>query len=462
MGAAQLFRLARLRPRLERHNRWSRPRLLAYQAQQLKGLRAHVYAESPFYRQFHRGLTARPLWELPVLTRSVLMEHFDALATDRAVRLAGVQEHLAERPGEPYLGRYVVSASSGSNGPRALFLFDRSEWDMVLASYLRPAWWSGAGPALTRRTRVARFKTQLPWHGLAQVTASLSSPMVSVLSFDPTRPVADAIDELNDWRPHVLGGYASVLRALADQRLAGQLRIDPRLIVSGGEVLTQEVRARIQAAWGRVLFDHYGTSECGVLALECRAHAGLHLLEDLAIIEIVDAQGRPVPSGEPGERVLATVLFRRSQPLIRYEISDCLLPAERACACGRPFRLIDKVHGRAEEILRLPGVDGRAVPIDPLVFDAVLATVPATQWQVVHERGRLIVLFAGLAPQFDDRRISEPLGRELSARGVRVPQIGVVRVAAIPRGATGKSALIRSGLQARASARSGAYFEPNS
>jgi phenylacetate-CoA ligase len=70
---------------LRKHERWTRPQLEAYQGQELHRLREYAYAHSPFYQQFHKGLTDRPLKALPVLTKTMVMEHFDELVTDRAV-----------------------------------------------------------------------------------------------------------------------------------------------------------------------------------------------------------------------------------------------------------------------------------------------------------------------------------------------------------------------------------------
>ena len=235
----------------------------------------------------------------------------------------------------------------------------------------------------------------------------------------------------------------SLARALAQEKLAGRLHIAPRMIGVGGEVLTRAARDCIEAAWGKVLFDHYGASETGILASECDRHAGLHLFEDLTVVEVVDADGRTVRPGECGERVLVTVLFRHTQPLIRYELSDNVRVLAESCSCGRPFRLIGAVQGRVEETLHFPTAAAGRVAIDPVVFDAVLDTVPATQWQVVQEPTSLDILLTDLAADFRDEAITEPLRRELASRGAVVPDIRVRRVAAIPRGATGKAPLIR-------------------
>ena len=157
----------------------------------------------------------------------------------------------------------------------------------------------------------------------------------------------------------------------------------------------------------------------------------------------MDAEGRTVQPGKCGQRVLVTVLFRYTQPLIRYELSDKVRIAAESCPCGRPFRLIGAIQGRVEETLHFPTAAGGRVAIDPVVFDSVLDTVPATQWQVVQEPASLDILLAGLAADFRDEAITEGLRRELASRGAVVPAIRVRRVGAIPRGATGKAPLIR-------------------
>ena len=118
----------------------------------------------------------------------------------------------------------------------------------------------------------------------------------------------------------------------------------------------------MKEAWGLRVFDTYGATEYAPIAAEC-AYGRKHLFDDEAIIEIVDEEGRAVPSGVRGDRVLLTVLGRRTQPLIRYEISDMVTPLDGACECGRPFRLIAAIEGRLEDILYFPDRTGGSQPI---------------------------------------------------------------------------------------------------
>src|SRR5689334_746527 len=79
----------------EQRESWTRQQVSSYQAQALHACRQYAYAHSPFYQRFHHGLMQRPLQQLPVLTKAMLMEQFDDLVTDRAIHLSEVQQYLA-------------------------------------------------------------------------------------------------------------------------------------------------------------------------------------------------------------------------------------------------------------------------------------------------------------------------------------------------------------------------------
>ena len=140
-----LLRVLGRRHTLRQRDRWTREQLQAHQARALRQLRDHAYARSPFYQRLHAGRTDRPLHELPVLTKAMVMEHFDELVTDPAVSLADVEAHLAALKGnERFRGRYWVAATSGTTGRRGIFLWDLDEWVEVLASITGP--WTGPVP----------------------------------------------------------------------------------------------------------------------------------------------------------------------------------------------------------------------------------------------------------------------------------------------------------------------------
>lgn len=434
--------------KLRQRDSWMRQQLEAYRANTFRALRNYVYAHSPFYQEFHKGLENAPLHELPILTKAKMMEHFDELVTDRAILLKNVQSHVAALKGdERYLGHYWVNETSGSSGHPGIFLFNRAEWIMILTSFARAREWAGIKVDLTRRVKTATIASTTPFHMSTRVNATLHSWWMPEIRLAASEPVETIVGRINAWQPEVLIAYASMARILADEQLAGRLQIRPRAVFTSSEVLTQETRRRIGHAWGERLFNQYAATECGSLAAECDHHRGMHLMEDLVIVEVVDQDNHPVPPGVYGDKLLITVLFNRTQPLIRYELDDSVRLAMHPCPCGRPFALIDDIQGRVEDILSFPGVAGGVVNIHPLVFSRIMDTLPVSGWQVIQEDDGLHVLLSGVRSAFQDEILADALLQALMEQGTNVLHVEVQRVAAIPKTAAGKAPLIKSNVQ---------------
>ncbi len=236
------------------------------------------------------------------------------------------------------------------------------------------------------------------------------------------------VRQLNQWKPDLVAGYPSVLKSLAEEQLASRLRISPRLVFSAAEVLGAETRRRMREAWAVPVFDIYGSTEYCPIAVECPP-GRKHLLEDGAAIEIVDDRGRPVPDGTLGDRILLTVFNRWTQPLIRYEVSDMLRPVALRCECGRPFRVVDQIEGRQQDVLRFG-----AAAVHPILFHRVLETVPAAGWQVIQERDELRICLLGLRHGYPVESLQEAIHRLLREAGAEPPPIRVERVASLRRG----------------------------
>jgi phenylacetate-coenzyme A ligase PaaK-like adenylate-forming protein len=271
-----------------------------------------------------------------------------------------------------------------------------------------------------------------------------ASPTTPVLRLAATDGIDKIVPQLNAWQPEMLVAYASLARLLAEEQLHGRLNIHPRSVVTNGEVLTHEARQRIKVAWGTEPFNQYGATEAGQIAAECEQHRGMHLFEDLALVEVVDERNRPVPPGTYGEKVLVTVFFNHVQPLIRYELTDSIKLATESCPCGRSLALIEDIQGRVEQVLHLPGCNGGQVAVHPLTFHKVMDTVPVHGWQVVYNTSGLTILLCGASSEVVDATLIEKVSRELLAQGVSVPTVETRRVLLIPRTSAGKSPLVKS------------------
>ncbi|MBI2486382.1 MAG: hypothetical protein HYW01_05385 [Deltaproteobacteria bacterium] len=135
MNTYQIFKLLALRQKLRKRYKWTRKELEQYQGKALRDLRKFAYSNSPFYKKFHDGFMDRPLEELPILSKTELMKHWDELVTNRSVKLADVQDFLKHlRRNELFRNKYYVSSTAGSTGLRGVLIYDLEEWMTVLAS----------------------------------------------------------------------------------------------------------------------------------------------------------------------------------------------------------------------------------------------------------------------------------------------------------------------------------------
>ena len=148
------------------------------------------------------------------------------------------------------------------------------------------------------------------------------------------------MEALNEFQPTYLQAYPSAAMWLVDEQHAGRLRVSPRILVTVAELRTPEMTQRLQGAFGVRPFDLYGSTE-GLFGSECEHHQGIHLFEDTTLVENVDADGQPVPPGQPGARLLVTNLYNMVQPLLRLEVTDC--------RHHRPGSLPLRTHSRPDE-----------------------------------------------------------------------------------------------------------------
>jgi phenylacetate-coenzyme A ligase PaaK-like adenylate-forming protein len=411
--------------------RWSRDQLETFQQERFGALARHAAARSPFWRD----RLATELAQVPVLDKATMMERFDDVVTDRRLRRDELARHVdGITRDELHLGGYRVMATSGSSGRRGLYVYDRPAWVGLLGQFLRYAEWAGNRPSVPRR-RVAAVVAGRPAHMTRRVAASANVGLHKVLPLSATTPVPDLVAGLNAFRPDFVNAYPSVAAQLADEQLAGRLRLELRGLSTSSELLTAAVRERLEHAFGVRVTDLYGTTE-GLWGSTCPEEGGLHLYEDNCIVENVDEQGRPVPDGEPGSRLLVTNLFNRAQPLIRFELTDSVTFETAPCGCGRPLRRLRAVEGRTDDVLRVGGVT-----VHPLQFAFLTADPAVRQFQVVQqgERVRLRVVV-------DDDRELDRLGARMTAQlretGVAAPAVDVERVAGFERPASGKLQLV--------------------
>ena len=449
-----LLRALRAGRELIAHDDWSPQRLADHQQAALRAIVHHAATRSPFYRELYAGLDLDgpiDLETLPTIDKATLMERFDDVVTDPALRLARLEAHLdGLARDELYRGTYRAMVTGGTTGRRGVFVFSRADWRTGMAQSAR--WFDAVGiaPRVPRRRRLAMVGAVSALHMTARFGMSMDMGAHRILRVDARRPVRDQVGPLSAFGPDAILGYPSALALLAIEQIEGRLDLAPEMVSTTSEVRTEDMRRLIVEAWDREPYDCYGITEGGIVGTDCREHAGLHLAEDLVIMEVVDAAGRAVRDGEVGDRVLVTNLFKRTQPIIRYELSDLLRVTSEPCPCGRPYRRALAVEGRSDDVLHLPGRDGRTVAVPPIAVRSPLAGFAGVrQYRVVHDDEGLHVdaaLRTGVAIDATVHDVRAALQRGLSELGADGVDVDVRVVDALARdpGPANKFKLVES------------------
>lgn len=424
--------------RIERRT-WTQAQLREHRDESLHELLAHARRSSPWHSERLAGIvtdnvTSDDLAALPVMTKSDLMIHFDAIICDPRMSLATAESHLAQLSGDAYLfDELHVVASGGSSGLRGVFAYGWDAWvdvhlglgrHVIADRFDDPA--LAAAPPVMSVVAAANAT-----HMTTAAAATFSNDFVEVHSLPVTLPVPAIVDGLNRAQPTSLTVYASMLGVLAAEAAAGRLCISPLRIVTTSEPLLPEVRTAAEEVFGAPVANCWGTSEAGAMAVGCWKGTGMHLNDDLVIVEPVDESGRPVPPGEPSAKVLVTNLFNPLLPLIRYELTDEVTVLEGSCPCGSAHTRIADILGRSDDLFTYP-----EATVHPHVLRSPLARIPAVAEYQVHQTPVGVDVAVRATADVDTDDLSRQLAAALAGVGVSAPVVSIRVVDAPERNPT--------------------------
>ena len=421
---------------------WSAERLRAERTARLRELVGLALKRSSWHRGRLGDVDLTTLDEdvlpgLPVMSKDDLMGNFDEIVTDPAVRLADANAHIAKLDGDAYFRDELHAvASGGSSGVRGVFVWGWDAWATVQLTAIRRALLDRIGdPELASRPPVAMIvAAENATHFTSAVSETFATGAVETHRFRVGLPLEDVVAGLNAVGGDSLATYPSMLVRLLGQARAGRLQIQPQRIMTMAEPLLAETRRAAEETWQAPVANMWGTSEAGVTAIGCFKGTGMHLTDDLLIVEPIDADGNAVPAGVRSHKVYVTNLFNPLMPLIRYEITDEVRLLDEPCACGSVHRRIADIEGRNDDTF----LYGDGVSVHPHLFRSVLGREAAiSEYQVQQTpRGAAIVVCADGA--VDIESLTRKLEQALAGSGCPEPAVTVSVVDSIPTLATGK------------------------
>ncbi|MBU2713384.1 F390 synthetase-related protein [Zooshikella harenae] len=354
---------------MSRYRRFkTRAQLLNWQQRQITQHLDWITQHSPFYQAF-RG---KPLTEFPLMSKSLMMEHFNHLNTrqlDRDQLLACALEAEQKRDfNRSVFGDVTVGLSSGTSGQRGLFLASQAErhcWAGYILGRLLPSLWTPQRIALLLRANSPLYQTVQHGHirfHYVDLTQPLDQWMAGLTAFDPT----------------LLVGSAQALQLCAQEHQA----LSPKLVVSGAEVLTPSDRALLAAKFKCPIHEIYQCTE-GFLA--CTQRDGVMRWNE----DIVHIEPHWLTSDKTHFSPIITDFRRRTQPIIRYLLDDVIAAVDeqgdkyngiqrgegKLEAIGSSplfFQAIGSIAGRTGDLLKLPGDNHTSIVVLPdLIYRAV-------------------------------------------------------------------------------------------
>jgi phenylacetate-CoA ligase len=180
------------------------------------------------------------------------------------------------------------------------------------------------------------------------------------------------IQILVDFQPTALACTPSYALHLADELAtygADKSMLKLKVGIFGAEPWSLAMKQQIEDKLNLRAFDIYGLSETlgpGV-SISCEAGDLLHIQSDHFIAEVIDPDTHEqLPEGQLGELVFSSVT-KEGTPLIRYNTHDLTRLYYGRCDCGRTTVRMEKVTGRADDMLIIRGVN-----VFPTQIEAVL------------------------------------------------------------------------------------------
>ena len=324
-------------------------KLRAYQENLLVPLLLHARRNVPFYKDrlapiFRGDDVDLAAWaKVPILTRA------------EAQRQAKAMTALVV---PPHGGPVTSGETSGSTGRPIHFLIN----DLANVASLGVTdrafrWWDFDGTKSLASFVGRNRKGAQPPDGVTVTGWRVGFPGLHHM-LDMSADIDTQIDWLKRRSPHYLTAFSFTLLELAERlRVKGDdLRFER--INSVGTVMTDDIRDACKQTFGVKPIDHYGAREIGLLACECPWCDNYHTNSEIALIEVLDADGNPCPPGATG-RVVITSFYNYAMPFIRYEIGDFAMTGPSRSKCPVKLPTLKQIMGRYRNSFALK--DGRTI-----------------------------------------------------------------------------------------------------
>lgn len=341
----------------------SREQLLVFQKKEWFKLLKHIQKKSPYYSEIIQKINL-PLEQItpehfPVLTQKDLDLNFDHIVTDPKIKLKSVIQHAENNtPDKLYLDQYYIMRTSGTSGTPHYFVATTKDiLNSIAPSVARSPEGSKKSKEKRRICMLGLKNSYTSANQNLNITNQLwiAKKFVDYRLISMDQPFENIVQELNQFQPHSVSGYAKLLLLLADAQRQGALQIHPESLESGGEPLLKTDRKYLKDVFKCAVNNHYGSTEGSSMGICRDDEEDMELFEDHIIFEIKK------------DMVYITNLHNYTLPLIRFQMNDVLVPTEKQTFT--PFLKVETGVGRPEGIAYFSTSENGKISIQPMEVD---------------------------------------------------------------------------------------------
>lgn len=317
----------------------------AFQLQEVK--KTLVSAQDvPYYKNLFQQIGFNPqtdfkqlsdIEKIPVLTKDIIRKEYKNLINPK------------------YSGIAIEYATSGSTGEPQKMLLTPYMVAMDKAMIFRHHSWS------TNKKRPLIFSLR------SYVLKDANSPLFKFNYIENTfyfsaynlnhSNAAYYIQELVKINPDILRGYPSSISFLCDYLTAADVNKLTNLkgIYTSSETLSSEERNKIEALFGKKLFNWYGMTEPAIIIKEGPAHDGMHLCLEYGYPEFGATENEQV------KKLITTSYYNAVMPFIRYDTGDLVeIAGNTTNGTNINLPVVKTVMGRKDDFI--VGLNGAKLP----------------------------------------------------------------------------------------------------
>lgn len=344
------------------HEKMSRKQMLKLKEKKFRTILKYAYKNSKFYHNLYNSFGIKEpdlkkinIEKIPVINKKQFMDNMDDVFTVKDIKKEELLNFLKtnKNPTDLFKNKYHVAHTSGTTGTQGIFIYNKKEWNSFYPYITKTFDFNFRRKKTVYIGGIGGHNATLSFS--AWLSKGIMKLFCNLLIININEPIDEVVNKLNEFQPDILGGFFNEHKLLAHQQKKGLLKITPATIVNCGEAVIQHEKKFIEEVFKAPLNNLYGFAECLITGIGRNEYDGIHLMDDLALIEIKK------------DHILLTNLFNKTLPIIRYRIND-ILTLNKNKFENTPYTVIENIIGRTEDLIWFRNENGKLDSLHPFLF----------------------------------------------------------------------------------------------